>query len=60
MNIADIEPQDIYKYADARVDRNGKKSPSMAKHEIGLLKHSFTKAVEWGLMPKHPFKGEVR
>jgi integrase len=60
MRLVDVEPQHIYKYADTRVDRSGKKSPSMARHEIGVFKHAFTKAVEWGLIPKHPFKGEVR
>jgi integrase len=60
MRLVDIEPQHIYKYADTRVDKSGKKSPSMARHEIGVFKHAFTKAVEWGLIPKHPFKGEVR
>jgi integrase len=60
MRLVDIEPQHIYKYADSRVDRQGKKIPSTARHELGLLKHAFTKAVEWGLLPKHPFKGEVR
>ena len=60
MRLVDLEPQHIYKYADTRVDRKGKKSPSTARHELGLLKHAFTKAVEWGLLPKHPFKGEVR
>jgi integrase len=60
MRLLDLEPQHIYKYADSRVDRQGKKSPSTARHEIGLFKHAFTKAVEWGLIKKHPFKGEVR
>jgi integrase len=60
MRLVDIEPQHIYKYADTRIDRQGKKSPSTARHEIGLFKHAFTKAVEWGLIKKHPFKGEVR
>jgi hypothetical protein len=25
-----------------------------------VFKHAFTKAVEWGLIRRHPFKGEVR
>lgn len=60
MRLVDVEPQHIYKYADTRVSRAGKKSLSMARHDIGVFKHAFTKAVEWGLMAKHPFKGEVR
>jgi integrase len=25
-----------------------------------VLSHAFTKAVEWGFIDRHPFKGEVR
>src|SRR5450631_3636082 len=46
MRLVDLEPQHIYRYADGRVDRQGKKSPATARHEIGLFKHAFTKAVE--------------
>jgi integrase len=60
MRLVDVEPQDIYKYADTRLDRSGKKSLSTARHNVGVFKHVFTKAVEWGLIPRHPFKGEVR
>src|ERR1700722_18752052 len=49
MPLVEIEPQDIYKYNDTRVDRTGKKSPATARQEIGVLKHAYTKAVEWGL-----------
>lgn len=31
-----------------------------AKRAIEVLSHAFTKAVEWGYMDSHPFKGEVR
>jgi integrase len=60
MRLVDVEPQHIYKYADSRVARSGKKSLSTARHDVGVFRHAFTKAVEWGLIPKHPFKGEVR
>ncbi len=60
MRLEDLEPRHIYKYVDTRVDRQGKKSLATALHEIRVFKHSFTKAVEWGLMSRHPFKGEVR
>ena len=49
-----IKPQMIYKYYDER------KAKVRAKREIALLSHCFTKAVEWGYIEKHPFKGEVR
>jgi integrase len=54
MNLGDLQPQHIYKYADKR----GKKVS--ARREIALLSHVYTKAVEWGYISKHPFKGEVR
>lgn len=52
--ITSILPMDIYKYTQER----GKLVS--ARLEIALLSHSFTKAVEWGLIHKHPFKGEIR
>lgn len=52
--IHDIEPQEIYQYYDRR------DAKVAAKREIALLSHIYTKAVEWGYLKKHPFKGEVR
>jgi integrase len=60
MKLTDLEPQHIYKYVDTRLDKKGNKSPSTGLHEIRIFKHAFTKAVEWGLIARHPFKGEVR
>jgi integrase len=60
MRLIDLEPKDIYKYVDTRLDNSGKKTPATARHEVRVFKHAFTKAVEWGLLSKHPFKGEVR
>lgn len=37
--------------------RGGK---TAAHREIEVLSHAFTKAVEWGWIDRHPFKGEVR
>ncbi|MFZ4386387.1 MAG: tyrosine-type recombinase/integrase [Chloroflexota bacterium] len=49
-----IRPQHIYQYVD-------KRGAKVAAHrEIEVLSHAFTKAVEWGLVDRHPFKGEVR
>lgn len=50
----EIAPHHVYKYVDLR----GK--VTAAKREIEVLSHAFTKAVEWGLINRHPFKGEVR
>jgi len=52
--IEDITPMDIYKYADKREKK------AAARLEIAILSHAYTKAVEWGYISKHPFKGEVR
>lgn len=67
MSLTTIRPQHIYKYVDARSVK--KKDPvtgritggKIAAHrEIEVLSHAFTKAVEWGYIDRHPFKGEVR
>lgn len=54
MALADVEPQHIYQYVEYR------KAPTQAHREIEVFSHAFTKAVEWGLIKAHPFKGEVR
>nr|VFJ95532.1 MAG: hypothetical protein BECKLFY1418B_GA0070995_10711 [Candidatus Kentron sp. LFY] len=47
-------PKHVYQYVDAR-------SAKISAHrEIEILSHVFTKAVEWGFIERHPFKGEVR
>lgn len=52
--IEDIRPMDIYEYIDTRTAKTS------ARREIALLSHAYTKAVEWGYIDKHPFKGEIR
>ena len=47
-------------YVDTRLNKQGQKSPATGVFETRVFKHAFTKAVEWGLMARHPFKGEVR
>lgn len=49
-----IRPQLVYMYVDKS------KSKIQARKEVRTLSHVFTKAVEWGYIDKHPFKGEVR
>lgn len=53
-SIDEIEPQNVYKYHAAR------SAKTAARREIEVLSHAFTKAVEWGVLKAHPFKGEVR
>lgn len=49
-----ITPRDVYKYVDTRTAKTS------AKREVALLSHAYTKAVEWGMIDKHPFKGQIR
>lgn len=61
-----IKPRHVYLYVDKRkvkyIDENGKERGGMtaAEREVEILSHAFTKAVEWGFIDRHPFKGEVR
>jgi integrase len=65
--ILPFSPQLVYQYVDRRSVK--KKDPETgrvtggriaAHREIELLSHAYTKAVEWGLIDRHPFKNEVR
>jgi len=60
MRPRDVIPRHIYKYVDTRVGKNGEKSRATGLYEIRVFKHVFTKAVEWGIVDRHPFKGDVR
>ena len=54
MPLLPFPPKLIYQYVD-------KRDYKIAAHrEIEVLSHAYTKAVEWGLIDRHPFKGEVR
>jgi len=54
MALTDIKPRHIYQYIDRR------EAKTSARREMELLSHALTKAVEWGYLDRHPFKGEVR
>jgi len=54
MKLEAMTPQIVYQYFDKR------EAKVAAKREIALLSHAYTKAVEWGYISKHPFKGEIR
>jgi integrase len=54
MPLESLKPQHVYQYVDKR------KAKVAAHREIEVLSHAFTKAVQWGFINKHPFKGEVR
>ena len=54
LSLDEMRPQLVYRYVE-------KKTAKVAAHrEIAVLSHAFTKAVEWGFIDRHPFKGEVR
>lgn len=52
--LLDIKPRHVYQYVDGRTAKTS------AHREMELLSHALTKAVEWGYIDRHPFKGEVR
>jgi integrase len=66
----EILPYLVYQYVEKRsrkttaIDPKGKErlygGRTMARQEIAVLSHVLTKAVEWGKIHRHPFKGEVR
>lgn len=55
MLIDAVKPKHVYQYRDLR----GKQGRSAANHDIALLSHAFTKAIEWGLCENHPIKSKV-
>lgn len=54
LRLEEMRPQLVYKYVDKRTAKTA------AHREVEVLSHAFTKAVEWGYIDRHPFKGEVR
>ncbi|WP_241559126.1 integrase [Chitinophaga barathri] len=54
MRITEPRPKDVYEY----IDRSTAKI--LARREIALLSHAYTKAIEWGYIDRHPLKGQVR
>ena len=41
------------------IETKGKKAPTATNHEVGVLSHAYTKAIEWGLAEDNPIKGKV-
>ncbi|OQP44296.1 integrase [Niastella koreensis] len=66
MRLTALQPSHIYSYVERRskkmINENGKAigGLSAAKHEVNTLSHAFSKAVEWGIIARHPFKGQTR
>lgn len=53
MPLESIKPKHIYQYYDKRPAKVS------AKREMSLLSHAYQKAVQWGYIDQHPFKGEI-
>ncbi|WP_237165236.1 tyrosine-type recombinase/integrase [Pandoraea vervacti] len=54
MPLNSIKPRHVYQYIDKR------EAKVSARREVEVLSHALTKAVEWGYIDRHPFKGEIR
>lgn len=52
--IVAVKPKHLYQYMDRR------KAGTQGKREIDILKHCYTKAVEWGYIDYNPMHGQVR
>ena len=57
MLINAIEPHHVYKYVTMVSEKHGLHS---ARRDWEVLRHVYTKAVEWGLLKAHPLIGQVR
>ena len=54
MGLNAVKPRHVYQYVEKR------KARTSSHREIAVLSHALTKAVEWGYIDRHPFKGEIR
>jgi integrase len=54
VGLLDLKPRHVYQYIEKR------EAQTSARREIEILSHAFTKAVEWGYIDRHPFKGQIR
>jgi integrase len=54
MQLRDVKPAHVYRYVDKRTRKVS------AHREVEVLSAAFLKAVEWGELDRHPFKGDVR
>jgi integrase len=52
-----VTARHCYAYQDGRRGEDGKRVPIVARHEIALLRHVFTKAIRWGVATKNPADG---
>lgn len=55
MLITSLKTVHVFKYRDKR----SKQAPTATNHEVALLSHAYSKAIEWGLAEENPIKGKV-
>lgn len=56
MQIEDAKPKDLYAFAKkCHIEKQ-----TTGRGEIELIRHAYTKAVEWGYIDRNPFIGQVR
>lgn len=54
MPVAALRPTHAYGYHERRAAKTA------AKRELAVLSHALTKAVQWGVIDRNPWKGQVR
>lgn len=54
VGLLELKPRHVYQYIEKRTAKTS------ARREVEILSHAFTKAVEWGYIDRHPFKGQIR
>lgn len=57
MPIGTLEPRHAYRYMALLEGKHGMAS---ARRDFEVLSHAYAKAVEWGLVRRHPLIGQVR
>jgi integrase len=65
MLITSLTPAQVYKFVDLRsrktkgADGRVRGGKITAHRDVEVLSHVFTKAIKWGLLNDHPFKGKI-
>jgi integrase len=65
MPITSLTPAQVYKFVDLRsrktkgADGRVRGGKITAHRDVEVLSHAFTKAIRWGLINDHPFKGKI-
>ena len=57
MRITGLKPKHVYKYMDEKSKIHG---ITTTNHDVEVISHAYTKAVQWGLIDTNPFIGNVK